>query len=575
MPQELLDLLARLREPGETPLTDAELATLLDGLAAYAGELRDAERTDENVAALRETAEAVTQVRTEQAARAEQAAERDRQAQEALDAIEQATAEPEPETEGETAEGEGGETAETEPEGETAETREPVAAAARPAARPSLGGAQRRVPAGNRPRPREDADQTPRATGSLVAAGDIPGYSAGQPIPSTEALSEAMARKLRALSHMKDFSAVVASVQTSYPDERMLRQGDAEGNDRKIRQVTDMQAIVAAGGVCSPVAVDYSVPVFASSDRPVRDALPRFGADRGGVTFNPPPDISVASAGTAIWTEANDVNPTSPATKPVYTVVCPSPTTVLVDAIPTRLKIGNMAGRFSPEWVGANTANALAFAARTAEDYLLGQIKAGSQVVTLSPTVGASRGLLEAVDQALAAMTFRHRLAANTRFRAILPAWARNMIRTDIAREIAHDAAGRDPLAIADAIIDNFFAARNVNVTWHLDGVAADATTGGVYAAQTFGTQATDTALAAYPAQVVFPLFPEGTWQHLDGGELNLGVVRDSTLDSTNDYETFVETFEQVAKRGIESLWLDITVAPTGASAGTVTPAYP
>ncbi len=36
-------------------------------------------------------------------------------------------------------------------------------------------------------------------------------------------------------------------------------------------------------------------------------------------------------------------------------------------------------------------------------------------------------------------------------------------------------------------------------------------------------------------------LYPEGTFQFLDGGRLDLGVCRDSTLDATNDYESFVE----------------------------------
>jgi hypothetical protein len=33
----------------------------------------------------------------------------------------------------------------------------------------------------------------------------------------------------------------------------------------------------------------------------------------------------------------------------------------------------------------------------------------------------------------------------------------------------------------------------------------------------------------------------ERTFQFLDGGELDLGVVRDSLLDSTNDYEVFTK----------------------------------
>lgn len=35
-----------------------------------------------------------------------------------------------------------------------------------------------------------------------------------------------------------------------------------------------------------------------------------------------------------------------------------------------------------------------------------------------------------------------------------------------------------------------------------------------------------------------------GTWIHLDGGTLDLGVVRDSVVNSKCDYPIFVETFE-------------------------------
>jgi hypothetical protein len=61
--------------------------------------------------------------------------------------------------------------------------------------------------------------------------------------------------------------------------------------------------------------------------------------------------------------------------------------------------------------------------------------------------------------------------------------------------------------------------------------------------------------------------------QFLDGGRLDLGIVRDSTLDATNDYETFVEVFESLAFRGFSSgaIQYVATISATGASTGTVT----
>jgi hypothetical protein len=69
---------------------------------------------------------------------------------------------------------------------------------------------------------------------------------------------------------------------------------------------------------------------------------------------------------------------------------------------------------------------------------------------------------------------------------------------------------------------------------------------------------------------VAWLLFVTGTYQFLDGGRLDLGVVRDSTLDATNDYETFVETFEGAAFRGIEAIQVQSMVQPSGGSASTL-----
>jgi len=46
-----------------------------------------------------------------------------------------------------------------------------------------------------------------------------------------------------------------------------------------------------------------------------------------------------------------------------------------------------------------------------------------------------------------------------------------------------------------------------------------------------------------------------------------LGIVRDSTLNATNDAEAFAETFESVAFVGLESIRLRSNVCPSGQSA--------
>jgi hypothetical protein len=53
----------------------------------------------------------------------------------------------------------------------------------------------------------------------------------------------------------------------------------------------------------------------------------------------------------------------------------------------------------------------------------------------------------------------------------------------------------------------------------------------------------------------------------LDGGTLDLGIIRDSSLVGTNDYKMFIETFEGIANVGIESLRIRQTANINGVAA--------
>jgi hypothetical protein len=87
-------------------------------------------------------------------------------------------------------------------------------------------------------------------------------------------------------------------------------------------------------------------------------------------------------------------------------------------------------------------------------------------------------------------------------------------------------------------------------VTWSLDGVGP--------------TQ--DASGFDFPAVVEFALFVEGTWLYLDGGTLDLGIIRDSSLVATNQYKQFVETFEGLANIGCESYWIEAPLAACGSA---------
>jgi hypothetical protein len=88
-------------------------------------------------------------------------------------------------------------------------------------------------------------------------------------------------------------------------------------------------------------------------------------------------------------------------------------------------------------------------------------------------------------------------------------------------------------------------------------------------AGQVYPDAAAAAAIPGFPDQIDSLLYTPGSWLFLDGGELNLGLVRDSSLNARNRYRQFMETFEGCAFRGIESLRLVMSVEPTGQTSGT------
>jgi len=466
-----------------------------------------------------------------------------------------------------------------------------VTASARP-------GQVSRMAARNRPTPSPERRTVPAGLPTVFAQQSTGRIAAGTPLTSSADLAELTREVLVALDRTAPPSGingrhVVASARWAdvYPTERRLSPSDAQHNTSALDAVCAPRAVLASGGVCLPVNVDYSVPTWATADRPFRDGLAAFQADRGGLRFVTPPDIGVPSlqgspsglgSATGVWTEATDANPAG-ATKPVYVVQCGTEQLVYVNAIPTRVQFGNMQSRFAPEQIAANTDLAIAVAAREAELELLTLAYNASKQIVPEQFLGATRDILATADLLAQQYRYSHRIPDNVPLTAVFPTWAKGVIRADLAREQAHDNAGTmNVLAISDAEIEAWFATRGINVIWTLDGVKAGTYgTGGSATTNQFFGLATAGAEPQWPGQtadgafmVAWLLYVEGTYQFLDGGRLDLGVVRDSTLDATNDYETFVETFEGLAFRGIEAYQVQSLVKPNGASGAAITGTY-
>jgi hypothetical protein len=555
------DLLSRLNEA-----TDEELAAAREDILARVADLRplveSREVTEDQLQEIETLGEAHSQIREQMDTRDQAAAARADRAGAVLSAVADQPEDGEPEGDPQQPETD---VVEEQP----VEEREPVAAAARP----PLGSATSRARTAPRPN---------HAQMAIRAAADINGFASGQDLTPAE-LGRAFAARLQSISRAKGSGELVhvATLASDAPDARKLRKGDLDGNTRRIEAQNPMRALTAAGGLCAPFTPDYSIDVVGSTARPVRDALAGFQAERGGIYFRPNIDgAAQAATASGVWTNADDAavgTGTPPADKVYATVDCPAMIEAEVEAETFQLEFSNVTARFDPESTAANIQAHLVAHARWAENRLLGKLNTGSTLVTYDQKLGATRDFLAMLDHTLAYYRSLHRIDSSVRLRMILPQWVLDMFRVDLTRALHN--SNTQYFAMPDATIQQWFTNRGVEITWHLDGspTAVASVVGPpalpAIAAQQYGTKLTaGQAIPGFPDQVDVLLFIDGEWLHMDGGTLDVGVVRDSALIGQNRYRMFSEEWLNPVFRGFESLRIVATVQPNGASSGTVDP---
>ena len=405
------------------------------------------------------------------------------------------------------------------------------------------------------PADRQPVIQVTEAPVAITAGADIPGYTAGSTINDMYEVASAMEKRIHSLRRVNGGDGeqhIVASVTTSFPESRTLST-DAESNSAKISAVVGQEALVASGGHAAPLEVKYDIFSQGSTTvRPVRDSLPRFQADRGGIRFVTPPSFAAGTYANAVgvWTAANDSAETpNPSAKTSLTVAAAAEQTVSTDAVTLQLQFGNLMTRAYPELIARHNELALVQHAREAEQNLLTNIGAASTAVTTTNLIGFGRDFLVQIRRAATAYRSRHRISPDARLKAIVPAWVYDAMAADLTLSMPGD----NTLAVSQAEINGYLGTLNVDLVASLD-------------ATVFGSQGA-TALLEFPDSFDWFLFAEGTFLFLDGGTLDLGIIRDSSLVGTNDYKMFIETFENVAKVGIESLKITSTISINGVAA--------
>jgi len=397
-------------------------------------------------------------------------------------------------------------------------------------------------------------------------AADVRGFKSGQEVGSWKDVARAIINRhpdTRSADVSSGARFLVASVEAEYPEERILGD-DLVMNTARIESVTSESAIVASGGLCAPLTPWYNLLTFGDVCRPLRDALPSFKADRGGIRFVTPPKLSDLSGSARVTTAAQDAagytNQTPAGTtapKPCLHVTCGSEDTAVVQAVSSCLTFGNMGARTYPEQVEAWLKLARVEFARYQEQELISALNAGSLQLTAAQTYGAAFSVLEQISFAVDSFRSRYRVCSGVNLRLVAPFWLKSVLKADIAAQ--HPGDGLTRYSVSDAQIEDWLRIRGVSPIWTQDTFAGDDQLPGPVDGDPLGT---------WPCSVRWFLFPEGEWIYLDSGVLDLGLVRDSTLNSQNDYQIWMEEFNGLAHVGqVESIAVVSDITPDGSSA--------
>lgn len=424
-------------------------------------------------------------------------------------------------------------------------------------ARARLSDIRRNRPATHEPQP----EPVGGPNWSLTAGGSLQSQSEGSEFESMHALANAFTEMNRKVGRIRRVNGEQRFHVARLNFERPISLGDSPMEN--FRAISDLQkslergeqdALTASGGFCAPAEVSYDFFDISSDDGLL--SLPTANATRGQVSIPVSPSLdSIFSdedweaAVSSEWDSdrdaaAVDSEGVTQDTKPCFRVECPSFGDFEVIARPLCLTFGNFTSQFYPELVADVLGKSLRAHSHGQNADIIGDVVALADAVSYSGSGGgAIVGLLRYVSFHAAQYREKYRMNRSAPLEVVLPHWVRSALVVDHITRSSTTEYG-----VADSAVDAWFAARNLNPQF-------------VYDWQGIST-APD---SEYPASANVLLYAPGTVVQLDAPAIDLGMVRDSTLNSTNDWQQFVETFAGVAKIGHEvRLLQDVPVCPSG-----------
>lgn len=430
-----------------------------------------------------------------------------------------------------------------------------------------LSQAASHVPGSAQPKLRDKFDAS-----VLVASADIPGFTTGGRLDNMQDLVSAFQTRARSLpvTRQGDMAPHYSVAQLQRHFRYMLDSASSPDAVYEVmKEAANPAALVAAGGWCSPSEIRYDFYDIAEIAGLLD--LPTAGIRRGGLRWPTSPSFNDVSSVTCTWhwNETQDIaavtGTSQSGTKTCCRVPCAEFNEERLECEGICVTAGNLATDAWPESI-ANYLRLINVAhARRVNAWMINALVSRSIAVSVCPTgVGLTVPVLDAVEMQAIDYRTRYGMAGNSILEVVLPEWILGGIRADLAKRVF--ASPNYAFAVDNAMIGDWFTTRNVRVQFVQDWQVR--TVG-------FPGHATN-EMTTWPTTVQFLIYAAGTFLRGNGLNLDLGVVRDSVLNATNDYTAaWSEECFLVAEIGHESRIVTVPICPNGTVGAATTFACP
>lgn len=408
-----------------------------------------------------------------------------------------------------------------------------------------------------------------RSEAVIIASADVPGFTQGGRVDNIGKLADAMHARARMLPVSKTGDPNI------YPVASLKREFNFTLNENStpkemnevLTAATDIEILTAAGGWCAPSEISYDFFNIICEDGMID--LPTVGLNRGGVQYPTSPsfgDIVDIDDIVWSWTEQDDIDAVDSASvfKPCVRLECPTFVDRRADCHGFCVTAGNLVDYAYPELVANWLRIVMAIRAKATNagiiDIMLNGGGSGDPISASIPVdhsglLGATTSaLLQSIELSIVDYREKYSMCADAILEVVLPRWANAVIRADLANR-----DGIDVFGVTNGMIADWFNLRGARVQFVGDwqvrepGAAGTATPGGA------------TALTTWPTTMEYMVFAPGTFVRGNGMSLDLGVTRDSVLNSTNDHTAaWAEDCFAILKPGHESRVVTVDICSAG-----------